>query len=50
MRLDLAATSGYDQRIAMHALECVFGYLIQEALVAASVNIAAASRLGLVSP
>ena len=49
MRLDLAATSMYDQQIIVNALECVFGYLRQETLVAASVVIAATSRLKLVS-
>ena len=44
MKLNLAATSRYDQRTVVYALECVFGYLRQEALVAASVIIAAKSR------
>ena len=50
MRLDLAAMGRYDQRIVEYTLECVFGYLRQEVLVAASVIIAATSRLELVSP
>ena len=50
MRLDLAAMSGYDQQIVVHALECVFDYLRQEALVPISVNIVATSRLELMSP
>ena len=50
MRLDLAATSRYDKLIVEYALECVFGYLRQEALVVTSVIIATTSRLELVSP
>ena len=43
MKLDLIATSRYDQRTVVCALECVFGCLRQEALVAASVIITAKS-------
>ena len=49
-RLDLATMSRYDQWKVMSAMEYVFGYLRQEALTAASVILAATSRLGLVSP
>ena len=49
VRLDLAVMSRYDQQISVHALDLVFGYLRQEVLVAAGVNIAAMSTLELVS-
>ena len=42
--------SRYNQRTVVCALECVFGYLRQEALVAVSVIIAAMSRLGVSEP
>ena len=42
MKLDLAAMSRYDQQTVVCALENVFGYLRQEALITASVVIALA--------
>ena len=43
-KLNLAATSKYDQRTVVYALEYGFGYVRQEALVVASVIIAATSK------
>ena len=45
MKLNLAATSRYDQQTIVYALECVLGYLRQEALVVVSVIIAAKGRV-----
>ena len=48
--MELATMSRYGWWIVMHALKFLFGYSRHEALAAASIILAATSKLGLVSP